>query len=77
LELGTVSLTFDFLQVLSGCLSIVEIEDNTTLSRGYYTVKVEKIPTTAELKMDYSYDSNELVFQLRVAQRGLVYISFV
>jgi len=77
LELGTLSLTFDFLQVLSGCLSIVQIEDNIALSRGYYIVEVENIPTTAELQMDCFHDSNELTFQLRTAQRGLVCISFV
>jgi hypothetical protein len=77
LELGTLSLTFDFLQVLSGCLSIVQIEDNIALSRGYHTVEVEKIPTTAELSLDCSHDSNELAFQLRIAQKGLVCISFV
>jgi hypothetical protein len=77
LELGTLSLTFDFLQVLSGCLSIVQIGDSAALSRGYRTVEVENIPITAELKMDCSDDSNELAFQLRIAQRGLVCISFV
>jgi hypothetical protein len=77
LELGTLSLTFDFLQVLSGCLSIVQIEDNIALSRGYHTVEVKKIPTTAELSLDCSHDSNELAFQLRIAQKGLVCISFV
>jgi hypothetical protein len=77
LELGTLSLTFDFLQVLSGCLSIVEIDDNPALSRGDHTVEVENIPTAAELSLDCSHDSNELAFQLRTAQRGRVYISFV
>jgi hypothetical protein len=76
LEVGTLSLTFDFLQVLSGCLSIVQIDDNPALSRSDHTIEVENIPTTAELKMDCSHDSNELTFQLRTAQRGLVCISF-
>jgi hypothetical protein len=75
LELGTLSLTFDFLQVLSGCISIAQIEDNTALSRGYHIIDVENIPTTAELKMVCAHDSNELIFQLRTAQRGLVCIS--
>ncbi|KAF8847991.1 hypothetical protein BDZ45DRAFT_301483 [Acephala macrosclerotiorum] len=43
----------------------------------YYIVEVENIPTSAELKMDCFHDSNELTFQLRTAQRGLVCISFV
>ena len=76
LKLDALSLTFDFFQVLSGCLSLVQIGDNTELSRGYRTVEVENIPTTAELKMDCSRDSNELAFQLRVALRGFVCISF-
>jgi hypothetical protein len=75
--MGTLSLTFDFLQVLSGCLSIVQIDDNPALSRGYQTIEAEKIPTTAELSLDCPHDSSELAFQLRIAQRGLVCISFV
>ena len=77
LELGKLYLTFDFLQVLSGYLSIVQIDDNIALNRGYHLVEVENIPTTAELRMDCLHDSNELTFQLRTAQRGLVCISFV
>lgn len=77
LELGTLSLTFDFLQVLSGCLSIVPIDDNPALSWDYYTVEVEKIPTIAKLSLDCPHGSNELAFQLRTARRGLVCISFV
>ena len=77
LELGTLSLTFDFLQVLSGCLSIVQLRDDIALSGGYRTIEMENISTTAELNLDCSHGSNELAFQLRIAQRGLVYISFV
>ncbi|KAH7411472.1 hypothetical protein BKA64DRAFT_382145 [Cadophora sp. MPI-SDFR-AT-0126] len=76
LELGTLSLTFDFLHVLSGCLSVAQIEDDSGLSRDNHIIEVENIPTTAELKMDCSHDSNELTFQLRSAHRGLICISF-
>ncbi|KAH6700685.1 hypothetical protein BKA61DRAFT_207718 [Leptodontidium sp. MPI-SDFR-AT-0119] len=76
LELGTLSLTFDFLHVLAGCLSVAQIGDDTGLSRDNHIIELENIPTTAELKMDCSHDSNELTFQLRTAQRGLICISF-
>jgi len=76
LELGILSLTSDFLHVLSGCLSVTQIEDDTVLSRDNHIIEVENIPTTEELKMDCSHDSSELTFQLRSAQRGLICISF-
>ncbi|KAH9203359.1 hypothetical protein DL95DRAFT_430704 [Leptodontidium sp. 2 PMI_412] len=56
LELGALSLTFDFLHVLSGWLSVAQIEDDTRLSRDHHIIEVENIPTTAELKMDCSHD---------------------
>jgi hypothetical protein len=77
LKLDTLSLTLDFLRVLSGCLSIARVKDNIALSRGYHVVDIESIPTTTELQLDCLHDSNELTFQLRTARRGLVYISFV
>jgi hypothetical protein len=76
LELGTLSLTFDFLHNLSGCLSVAQIEDDTGLSRDNHIIKLENIPTTTELKIDCPHDSNELVFQLWSAHRGLICISF-
>lgn len=38
LELGTLSLTFGFLHVLSGCLSVAQIEDDTGLSRDNHII---------------------------------------
>ncbi|KAG4442224.1 hypothetical protein IFR05_002273 [Cadophora sp. M221] len=76
LKLGTLSLTFDFLHVLTGYLFVAQIGDNTRLSRENHIIKLENIPTTAELKMDCSHDSNELTFRLWSAQRGLICISF-
>lgn len=77
LELGKLSLTFDFLQVISGYLSITQIEDNTALSRGHHIIEVENIPTTTEIRMECLHNSNELIFQLRTAHKGLVFVSFV
>jgi hypothetical protein len=54
LKLDTLSLTLDFLQVLSGCLSIAQVEDSIALSWGYHVVDIENIPTTAELQLDCS-----------------------
>jgi len=76
LKLDTLSLTLDFLQVLSGCLSIAQVEDSIALSLGYHVVDIENILTTAELQLDCSHNSKELTFQLQIAQRGLVCISF-
>lgn len=76
LELGTLSLTFDFLHVLSGWLSVTQIEDDTRLTRDIHIIEVENISTTEELKLACSRDSNELAFRLRSAQRGLICISF-
>ncbi|KAH8762777.1 hypothetical protein BGZ57DRAFT_571030 [Hyaloscypha finlandica] len=76
LELGTLCLTFDFFHVLAGCLSVAQIGDDTGLSRDNHIIELENIPTTAELKMDCSHDSNELTFQLRTAQMGIICISF-
>lgn len=76
MELGTLSLTFDFLQVLAGRLTVTHVEDDTALSRDNHMIEVENIPTKAELKMNCSYDLNELTFQLRSAHSGLICISF-
>jgi len=76
LELGALSLTFDFPHVLSGCLSVAQIEDDAGLSRDNHIIEVENIPTIAELKMDCSHDSNQLTFQLQSAHKGLICISF-
>jgi hypothetical protein len=76
LELGTLHLTLEFFQVLSGHLSIAQVEDGSTLSQIDHIVNVENIPTTTELKLDCLHDSNELTFQLQIAQRRLVCISF-
>jgi hypothetical protein len=77
LKLDTLSLTLDFLQVLSGYLSVAQVKDSIALSRGYHVVDIENIPTTAKLRLDCLQDSNELIFQLQSAQRGLICISFV
>jgi len=77
LELGTLSLTLEFLGVLSGCLSIIEIEDSVAPSPGCHIVNIEDIPIVADLQLDCSHGSNELTLQLRIARRGVICITFV
>jgi hypothetical protein len=76
-ELDWLSLTVDFLQVLSGRLSIVQVDEDLASSRGYQSIDVEDIPTAAELRMDCFQGANELAFQLQTPRRGPVWITFV
>lgn len=76
-KLGTLSLTLEFLGVLSGRLSITQVENRVTSSPGYHIISIEDIPTTDELQLDCSHDSNELTVQLRTARIGIVYITFM
>jgi hypothetical protein len=77
LQLYSLSLTIDFLQVLSGCLSITQADDELVSSQGYHIIDVENIPTTAELRIDCSPSLNELKFQLQAPRRRPVCVSFV
>ena len=77
LELTWLSLTVDFLRVLSGCLSIVQVSDHLASSRGYHSIDIENIPTAAELRMDCPPGANELTFQLQTSRQGPVCITFV
>jgi hypothetical protein len=77
LQLDKLSLTLDFLQVISGHLLIAQVEDMIASCKGYYAVNVEDIPTTTELRLSCLQNSNELKFQLQIARKGIVCISFV
>ncbi|PMD60360.1 uncharacterized protein K444DRAFT_642993 [Hyaloscypha bicolor E] len=63
-KLNKLSLTLDFLQVFSGHLLIAQVKDIIILYKGYYTINIEDIPTTTELRLSYLQNSNELKFQL-------------
>jgi len=77
LQLDKLSLTLDFLRVSSGHLLITQVEDAIVSCKGYCAVNIEDIPTTTELRLSCSQNSNELTFQLQTARKGIVYISFV
>jgi hypothetical protein len=77
LELDWLSLTVDFLQVLAGRLSIVQVDEDLASSRGYQSIDVKDIPTAAELRMDCFQGANELTFQLQTPRRGPIRITFV
>jgi hypothetical protein len=77
LQLDKLSLTLDFLQVFSGHLLIARAEDAIASCKGYRAVNIEDIPTTTELRLSCSQNSNELTFQLQTTRKGIVCISFV
>jgi hypothetical protein len=77
LEIYKLSVTFDFIQVLSGRLSITRAEDATARRQGLRIVDIEDIPTATELQLDCSLASKELAFQLRNGRKGMIYIAFV
>jgi hypothetical protein len=77
MEIDKLSITLDFIQVLSGRLSIVRAEGFDVRQQGLRIVDIEDIPTATELQLDCSLASNELTFQLQNEQMGTIHIAFV
>lgn len=77
LQLDKLSVTLDFVQVLSGHLSITHGGEAVIGSREYSIVNIEDIPTIAELQLNCPHGSNELTIQLQSAWKGIICISFV
>jgi hypothetical protein len=77
LEIDKLSITLDFIKVLSGRLSIARAEDSALRTQGLRIVDIKDIPTTTELQLDCSLASKELTFQLQNGQKGIIYIAFV
>jgi hypothetical protein len=46
LQLGKLSVTLEFVQVLSGRLSILQVEDAVVVRKGHRVVNIEDILTT-------------------------------
>lgn len=60
LRLDNLSLAVDFVTGASGHLLVTRAQETTVGSRGCRVVKIEDIPITRELQVDYPHDSNEL-----------------
>ena len=74
LEVDKLSLTLDFIHVFSGHILI---EESTEPTQKLQIMNVEEIPTTAELQLGCSQDSNELSLQLRATRKHVINFSFV
>jgi hypothetical protein len=63
--------------MFSGHLLIAQVEDTVISCKEYRAINIEDIPTTTELRLSYSQNSNELTLQLQTARKGIVHISFI
>jgi hypothetical protein len=77
LEIDKLSITLDFIKVLSGRLYIARTEGSALRRHGLRIVDIKDIPTATELQLDCSLASNELIFQLQNGQKGIIHIEFV
>jgi hypothetical protein len=77
-RLGQVTITLDFIKVLSGRLSVseAEVEGERPSKGNVQIVDIEGIPTEAELKVHFSSHSRELRVQLKRGAKGVVNIYF-
>jgi hypothetical protein len=71
------SITLDFIKVLSGHLSIAQAEGSAVRKQGLTIVDIKDIPTTTELQLNCSLASKELTFQLQNGEKGILYITFL
>ena len=74
-QLDGLSLTLEFIQVFSGQLWIAQAED-AAWSKKYQLIDVRDIPTTTQLQLSCSDNSNELTIQLQHGQKGIVCFTF-
>ena len=77
LQLGNLSLTVDFVQVLSGHLLITRAGDAAVESKDYSVANIEDIPTSTELPLKCPHGSNELTIQLRSSWNAIICVVFV
>ena len=76
LQLDELALTLDFVQVMSGHLSIAPAEECPLWSKESAIVNIEDIPTTSELQLNCPHDSNRLSIQLQNARKRIICIEF-
>jgi hypothetical protein len=77
LHIGKLSLMFEFLEVSSGSLSIIQANDIVVWNRYYQSVNIEDIPTTSEIQLNCPDSSNELTIRLQGDREVEIYIAFV
>jgi hypothetical protein len=77
LQIDKLSITLDFVQVVSGRLSVTRAGDADIQRKELRVVDIKDIPTATELQLDCSPDSKELIVQLQSGQKGIIYIGFV
>lgn len=74
--LDTLSITIEFVRVLSGRLTIVQTE-GVERSKELRIVDIKDIPTTSELQVHCLQDSREVGIQLRDREKGVILVAFV
>ena len=77
LQLNELSLSLDFVKVVSGHLSISHVGDASTRSKALQVIDIEDIPTTKELELDCVQSSNELTVYLQSARKEIICVEFV
>ncbi|PMD15270.1 hypothetical protein NA56DRAFT_754236 [Hyaloscypha hepaticicola] len=76
IQIGKVTVTFEFLRVSSGRLSIAQVSEAERGSLEPKIVHVKDIPTTSELRVPCLQESHESNLQLHDGEIGLLAISF-
>jgi hypothetical protein len=76
-RLDTLSVTLEFIQVLSGRLSITQTEERDEWSKELRVFDVEDIPRTTELQVHCSNNLNELRIWFQRGKKGIINIAFV
>jgi hypothetical protein len=77
LEVNKLSLTLEFVKVISGRLTITQIRDDWTGDEAGCVVDIKDIPTLTELDLICQRGSNELKIHLQSTRKRLVCIEFV
>ena len=77
LQLNNLSLTLDFVKVVSGHLCVTQMVNNSTKSMKSQTVHVEDISTTEDFQIRCPQGSNELEIQIQSSQKDIFVVAFV
>lgn len=77
LQLNKLSLTLDFVKVISGHLSIMTIRDDSIRDKEIQVIDIKDIPTTTELILSCPQGSNEIKIQLQSTWKEIICVVFV
>jgi hypothetical protein len=77
LQIDKLSLTVDFVQVLSGHLLITRAGDAAVESKDCSVANIEDIPTSTELPLKCPHGSNELIIQFRSSLNLIICVVFI